>query len=320
MAAGLRFGIVLPTRDFIMRGEPTGYRRPLEMAERIEELGYDSVWMGDSLVAKPRLEVFTTLAHVAARTRRVGLGTAIYIPTLREPVQLAHSMACLDLFSEGRVTFGMGIGSKSSSGLHEYRTVGVDPETRASRLEETLRLLRLLWTQDDVSFHGKHFDLDNVTVLPRPAQPRGPRLLLTAGNDGKVSPRQARRVVELGDGIFPSRVKPDEYRRAWSIVQEEATRQGRDLATLEPAVFWTVHLDDDADHAAAEADEWLVGYYGLPRYWGDSWGPWGSARVLRERITELADAGARLFVVRFAAWDTLGQLERFTHEVWSHFQ
>jgi alkanesulfonate monooxygenase SsuD/methylene tetrahydromethanopterin reductase-like flavin-dependent oxidoreductase (luciferase family) len=99
MASGLRFGIVLPTRDFIMRLEPGGYRRPLELAERIEALGYDSVWMGDSLVAKPRLEVFTTLAHVAARTRRVGLGTAIYIPTLREPVQLAHSMACLDLYT-----------------------------------------------------------------------------------------------------------------------------------------------------------------------------------------------------------------------------
>ena len=59
-------------------------------------------------------------------------------------------------------------------------------------------------------------------------------------------------------------------------------------------MFWTVHLDEDAGHAAAEADEWLVGYYGLPRYWGDSWGPWGSARVLRERIAELADAGAAI--------------------------
>jgi alkanesulfonate monooxygenase SsuD/methylene tetrahydromethanopterin reductase-like flavin-dependent oxidoreductase (luciferase family) len=316
---GVRFGIVLPTRDFIMRDEPDGWRKVFAVAERAEELGYESVWMGDSLVAKPRLEVFTTLAYVAAKTQRVGLGTAIYIPTLREPVQLAHSMACLDLFAGGRVTFGMGLGPKNPGGLHEYRTVGVDVERRVSRLEETLRVLRLLWTQDDVSFDGQHFHLENVTLRPRPAQPNGPRLLMTAGNDGKVTPRQARRVVELGDGMFPSRVKPDEYRGAWARVQEEAERQGRDPGTLEPALYWTVHLDDDADHAAREADEWLVGYYGLPRYWGESWGPWGPASVLRQRIDEFVEAGVRLFVVRFAAWDTLGQLERFTQQVWPHY-
>ncbi len=317
---GVRFGIVLPTRDFIMREQPEGYRRAIEVAERAEALGYDSVWMGDSLVAKPRLEVFSTLGYIAARTQRVGLGTAIYIPTLREPVQLAHSMACLDLLSGGRLTFGMGIGAKSPSGLHEYRTVGVDPERRASRLEETLRLLRRLWTEDDVTFDGQHFHVEHVTLRPRPAQPNGPRLLLTAGNDGKVSPRQARRLVALGDGMFPSRVKPDEYREARAVVAAEAARQGRDLATLEPALFWTVHLDDDAERAAREADEWLVSYYGLPRYWGDSWGPWGPARVLRERIEQFVDAGVQRFVVRFAAWDTLGQLERFTQEVWPHFR
>src|SRR5581483_7773081 len=129
---GVRFGIVLPTRDFIMRGEPDGYRRVIEVAERAEALGYESVWMGDSLVAKPRLEVFSTLGYVAARTSRVGLGTAIYIPTLREPVQLADSMSCLDVLSGRQVTFVMGIGAKSASGLHEYLTVCVDPERGAS--------------------------------------------------------------------------------------------------------------------------------------------------------------------------------------------
>jgi alkanesulfonate monooxygenase SsuD/methylene tetrahydromethanopterin reductase-like flavin-dependent oxidoreductase (luciferase family) len=229
-------------------------------------------------------------------------------------------MACLDLLSDGRVTFGMGLGPKNPGGLHEYRTVGVDVERRVSRLEETLQVLRRLWTEEDVSFEGKHFHLDHVTLLPRPAQPRGPRLLLTAGNDGKVTPRQARRVVEWGDGIFPSRIKPDEFKQAWATVLEEAERQGRDPATLEPAIYWTVHLDNDAAKAGGEADEWLVGYYGLPRYWGDSWGPWGSAAVLRERIEQFIDAGVRLFVVRFAAWDPLGQLARFTDEVWPHFR
>ena len=315
----VHFGVELPTLEFIMRGDPGGYRRALAMAERAEALGYDSVWVGDSLIAKPRLEVFTTLAYVAARTERVGLGTSVYLPPLREPVQLAHSLACLDLISGGRVIFGAGLGARDPASLHEYRTVGVDPERRVSRLEETLLLLRRLWTEDAVSFQGKHFHLEDVTLLPRPAQPRGPRVLLSAGARGEVSPRQARRVVQLGDGIFPSRIKPPGFRQAWETVQAEAMRRGRDPATLEPALYWTVHLDDDAAHAAQEADDFLVGYYGR-RYWGDDWGPWGPASALRERIDEFVAAGVRLFAVRFAAWDALRQLERFTEQVFAHYR
>jgi alkanesulfonate monooxygenase SsuD/methylene tetrahydromethanopterin reductase-like flavin-dependent oxidoreductase (luciferase family) len=66
----LRFGLVLPTRDFLVRGDATGYRATFEMADRAEALGYDSVWMGDSLLSKPRLEVFSTLGYIAGRTRR----------------------------------------------------------------------------------------------------------------------------------------------------------------------------------------------------------------------------------------------------------
>src|SRR5215208_1685888 len=118
-ASDLQFGIVLPTRDFIMRGDPEGWRAAIAVAERAEALGYESVWMGDSLIAKPRLEVFTLLGLIAGRTRRVGLGTAVYLPTLREPVQLAHSIACLDVLSEGRVTLGMGFGNLDAAGLNE---------------------------------------------------------------------------------------------------------------------------------------------------------------------------------------------------------
>jgi alkanesulfonate monooxygenase SsuD/methylene tetrahydromethanopterin reductase-like flavin-dependent oxidoreductase (luciferase family) len=318
-ARPVRFGIVLPTRDFIMRENPAGYRRVFEVAERAEALGYDSVWVGDSIVAKPRLDALTALAYLAARTSRVGLGTSVLLPTLREPVQLAYTTACLDLVSGGRLTLGMGMGAADPAGLHEYRTVAVDPDRRVSRLEETLLLLRRLWTEDAVSFQGRHFRLESVAVLPRPAQPRGPRLLLSVGNAGALTPRQARRVVELGDGIMPSRAQPAGYQAAWEAVQAEAVRRGRDPATLEAALYWTVHVDDDAARAAREADDFLVGYYGR-RLWSDDWGFWGPASLLRQRLDAFIAAGVQLFVVRFAAWDPLAQLERFTEEVYAHYR
>ena len=317
----VRFGIVLPTRDFIVRDRMEDCPRIFEMAERVEALGYDSAWVGDSLLARARLEALTTLAFVAGRTRRIGIGTSVFLPPLREPVLLAYTLASLDLISGGRLTLGVGMGAKDPASLHEYRTVGVDPERRLSRLEETLLLLRRLWTEQRVTHDGKHFHVENVTVLPRPAQPRGPRLLLSVGNNNRdqLSPRQLDRVLNFGDGIMPSRALPEEYAGIWEQVTAEAERRGRDPGTLTPALYFTIHLDDDVAHAEQEADEFLLGYY--PRNtWGSRWGPWGSAAAIRERIDAFVEAGVRLFVVRFAAWDAPAQLERFTDDVLPHYR
>jgi alkanesulfonate monooxygenase SsuD/methylene tetrahydromethanopterin reductase-like flavin-dependent oxidoreductase (luciferase family) len=318
---GVRFGIVLPTRDFIVRERMEDCPRIFEMAERVEALGYDSAWVGDSLLARARLEALTTLAFVAGRTRQIGIGTSVFLPPLREPVLLAYTLASLDLISGGRLTLGVGMGAKDPASLHEYRTVGVDPDRRLSRLEETLLLLRRLWTETGVTHDGKHFHVADVTVLPRPAQPRGPRILLSVGNNNRdqLSPRQLDRVLNLADGIMPSRALPEEYTRIWPQVTTEAERRGRDPATLTPALYFTVHLDDDVAHAEQEAEEFLLGYY--PRNtWGNRWGPWGTASAIRERIDAFVEAGVRLFVVRFAAWDAPAQLERFTEEVMPHYR
>jgi alkanesulfonate monooxygenase SsuD/methylene tetrahydromethanopterin reductase-like flavin-dependent oxidoreductase (luciferase family) len=97
----LKLGYLLPTREQIMEGLP-GAAPLLSLAERAETLGYDSVWVGDSLLARPRHEPLTLLAGVAGRTRRIELGTAVLLPALRNPVVLAHIVATLDQVSEGR--------------------------------------------------------------------------------------------------------------------------------------------------------------------------------------------------------------------------
>src|SRR5438552_7716920 len=103
-----QFGVLIPTREAIMSGRPeTGPL--LTMAERAETAGFDSVWIGDSITARPRHEPLTLLAAVAARTRRVAVGTAVLLPALRNPVVLAHVVGTLDRVGEGRTVLGVGL-------------------------------------------------------------------------------------------------------------------------------------------------------------------------------------------------------------------
>src|SRR5207302_6154136 len=102
----IRIGYLLPTRERIMAGQPQASSL-LELAERAERLGFDSVWAGDSLLARPRHEPLTLLAAVASRVRRVDVGTAVLLPALRNPVLLAHQVATLDQVAEGRLILGL---------------------------------------------------------------------------------------------------------------------------------------------------------------------------------------------------------------------
>ena len=118
----LRIGYLLPTRESVMEGRPEAAPL-LNLAERAEALGYDSVWVGDSVLARPRHEPITLLAGVAARTQRVKLGTAVLLPALRNPVLLAHQVATLDQVSEGRVILGVGIATDVPNIRAEFRAM-----------------------------------------------------------------------------------------------------------------------------------------------------------------------------------------------------
>src|SRR5579864_589327 len=140
-----RVGYLLPTREAIMQGRPeTGPL--LALAERAEALGYDAVWVGDSLLARPRHDPLTLLAAVAARTKRAELGTAVLLPALRNPVVLAQQIATLDQISQGRYILGVGIASDVPNIRAEFTAAGVPFEKRVGRMLEGLRLSRELWT------------------------------------------------------------------------------------------------------------------------------------------------------------------------------
>src|SRR6266699_5527874 len=119
-----KIGYLLPTRERVMEGHPETASL-LALAERAEALGFDSVWVGDSLLARPRHDPLTLLAAVAARTRRAELGTAVLLPALRNPVVLAQQVATLDRISEGRVILGIGIAADVPNIRAEFTAAGV---------------------------------------------------------------------------------------------------------------------------------------------------------------------------------------------------
>ena len=130
-----RIGYLLPTREQTMAGRPEAVPL-LKLAERAAGLGFDSIWVGDSLLARPRHDPLTLLAAVAARVPRVELGTAVLLPALRNPVVLAQQVATLDQISEGRVILGVGIATDVPNIRSEFAAAGVPFEKRVGRVLE----------------------------------------------------------------------------------------------------------------------------------------------------------------------------------------
>ena len=298
------FGVLLPTREAVMSGRhETGPL--LAMAERAEAAGFDSVWIGDSLTARPRHEPLTLLAAVAARTRRVLVGTAVLLPALRNPVVLAHVVGTLDRVAEGRVILGVGFASDMPAIRKEFEAAGVPFERRVGRFIETLEICRALWTRDDVCFSGKHFTLKNVTMEPKPHRAGGPPLWI--GGSGPTALREAARF----DAWFPTGPSVEFFAEHFPAVQAAARAAGRAAGAVTGAAYVTLALDPDRAAAERRLHSFLETYYAAP------------ARAIMARQATYAgpidgavewlqrwiDAGARHLLFRFAGGDQLAQVD-----------
>ena len=316
----VRLGVLLPTRGLLMSGDgPKDADLILSLAEKVENGGLDSVWVGDSLTAKPRLEPLTTLAAVASRTQRVRLGTAVLLAALRHPVLLAHELGTLDVISRGRAVLAVGIGGAFNEDQRmEWLAAGVQPSRRAGRLEEMIGIVKRLGSGETVSHDGRHFSLDSVRMGPRPVQEGGVPVLVAchwrAGRDV-----QFHRAARLGDGFISISDTPEEYAQVAERVRVYAAQEGKEFHKMEAAFYMTVNLGEDRQKAAEEAEKYLMLYYGA-NIWGDRWGPFGPPKSTVERIREYVQAGAGTIVVRFASFDQEGQLDTFLREVAPAFQ
>ncbi len=293
-------------------------RPPVEecwtMARRADAAGYDAVWVGDSIMAKPRLEPLTTLAYLAGITRRVRLGTAVLLPALRHPVVLAHQIANVDQISRGRLVLGLGVGWSLPAAEREWAACGADHKRRVRRLEEHVTLWRMLWRGEPVSHRGDDVELTAHTIGPLPWRSEGPPVLITAGNRGELLPAQFDRFARLGDGIMTTYVHAEECRLVRERAEAALAEHGRALPDFPLCVYTTVRLEDDVATAERVTAEFLAAYYGGGVHSRGTMGL-GPADAVIAALRRYAAAGVSDLCLRFVGDDQLAQFERFTAEV-----
>ena len=211
----IKIGILIP------RSIRRDINRAVAIAERADQLGFESLWLSDRLImpanledrldavhAKAESQVFITdpaydalayLCFLAGRTRRIRLGVGVWQMALRHPFITARAIQTLDLLSEGRSEIGLGAGWLSS----EYEAVGVEFASRGRRLDETITICQRLWSEPVVKHSGEFYEFDSVIFDPKPKQQPWPRL--HAGGESRAALRRASRL----DGWFGRTHTPD---------------------------------------------------------------------------------------------------------------
>jgi len=315
----VKWGISLPNRGAVFG--LTNIDDLIETAVAAEESGvFESIWFGDSLIHKPRLEAITMLAAVATHTKKVRLGTICLASfPVRHPVLLAIQWASLDQISKGRTILGVCIG-----GAHEgeLRAFGVKREERVGRLEEGIHLLRRIWSDEDVMHRGKFYTLEGYNIVPKPSQKPPPIWIAVSPERSevgdKIVDRAMRRVGTLGDGYITMGVTAEEFRKRWQVIERAAQENGRDLANFEVAIHGMVNINDDKQAAYAQSKDYFRHYYG-PAYPPESlieiWLAHGPPKDCAGLIQQWIDMGITTPVLRFTAKDQLGQVKRFIEEV-----
>ncbi len=284
------------------------------LAARIEALGYDSIWSGDHLqFHNPTLESLTTLSHLAAVTRRVRLGTAVYLLALRHPTVAAKTVATLDVLSGGRVVFGVGVGGEFPK---EFEAAGVPHRERGRRVDEGIEVCRLLWTKSPAAFEGRFVRFTEVALEPKPVQLGGPPIWIGGRSDHAL-----RRAARLGDGWISYVVTPERFRQSLEKIQGFADAAGRRVEPgrgFEPAHLAFTVVDDDWERARAAAARYLGRQYNQPfDELVTKYCVLGPPERCAEDLARFAEAGVRTFVMGFVAGAERAeeQVERFAAEV-----
>lgn len=315
----------LPLNDRLKIGVNTMHRRSepgagqwlpkidelIQMVEQVDRLGYDSFWCGDHISMEiPFPDPLLQIAQAAVASRRLTFGTSVYLLPLRHPTPIAKQVATIDLLTEGRFIFGVGLGGEFPK---EYEACGVPLGERGARLSEGIGVLRKLWSGETVSNDGKYYPFEDVRMTPPPAQPGGPPIWC-----GGRAQAALRRTGRIGDGWFSYAITPEMYRDGLAMISEAAVAAGRKLETFGTAHLLFARVSDSPEQALDEASEHLSIRYGMDmRAATKRYGALGAPADVAARIRAYHDAGVRHVSLDFAGpyERRHEQLDRFAAEV-----
>jgi alkanesulfonate monooxygenase SsuD/methylene tetrahydromethanopterin reductase-like flavin-dependent oxidoreductase (luciferase family) len=324
------FGLILANRAVVLGVVKA--RDLVDLTVEAERSGaFDAVWVGDSLLAKPRLESVTLLSALAGVTAKVRLAVGCMATFVhRHPVMLAHQWASLDAISGGRAWLVACLGGPSDANAAqaaEHAVMGVASAERPGRLEEGIVVLRRLFGEKNVSHRGRFYAFEGVTLEPRPLQQpcpiwiaSNPTGLTWKGGASASEPaveRAYRRVARYADGWMTNKLSPAEFRAQFARIQAMASEEGRDPAKLGSALYHNVNINEDRQKALAESKAFLDTYYTAkftPKF-VEQWTVAGSPAQCIAELRAYFDAGVGHMALRLTSWDQRGQFKRFLGEV-----
>jgi alkanesulfonate monooxygenase SsuD/methylene tetrahydromethanopterin reductase-like flavin-dependent oxidoreductase (luciferase family) len=338
-AKPLEFGVNLNNREPLIAPD-YDLQALLDLSERVEELGFDSVWVGDSLFSKPRYEAMTLLAAISQRTHRIRLGTACLVTSTRNPLYTALEWATLDQISGGRMILGPCMGNPEEGVKREFAALKLPFSDRATVFEEGLEVINEVFRTGATSFKGKYYDFDEVAfhsgtemapLKPQQSPPpiwvvSNPRLVGDKPTEKMraIMERACDRIIRLGDGWMTCcrATHPEELTEQIGYLNEAAARHGHDFADYTVAYQVTMNIGDSQQAASQAFGDYISKYYPeLSRAMDlSNWGPVGTPEDIAAWLREFHSRGVTHFICRFGAIDQFGQVQRFAEEVLPAFQ
>ena len=324
------FGLTLANRGVIIGAVKVADL--IGMAEKAEESGkFDAVWVGDSLLAKPRLESVTLLSALAAVTQKVRLGVGCMATFVhRHPVLFAQQWSSLDVISHGRAWLVVCLGGpneQSAAQALEHAVMGIQAKERVARLEEGIVILRKLFNEKSASHQGRFYRFANVNLQPAPVQQPCPVWIASnptglTWRDGASAPdsvieRSFRRVARFADGWMTNKVSPEQFRQQWSRVSALAREEGRDPAKIGACLYHNININEDRQAALQESKAFLDKYYtsNFSPGFVEGFTTAGSPNRCVDELAAYFEAGLQHITLRMASWDQERQLSRFLGEV-----
>jgi probable F420-dependent oxidoreductase len=275
----------------------------VNFAKKCEAMGLHSMWTIDR-IAYDNLEPLTLLAAAAGATQKIRIGTSVLLPGLRHPALLAKILATLDFTSNGRLTIGVGFGSREN----DFTALEVPFETRGSRAVECVQLMKRLWTEENVTHKGKFFNVQNLTLGPRPIQKPIP---IFTGGSAEIS---LKRAGTWANGFICGSSAIPEFSTTWEKIAQYARAAGRNPNEIEKAGLTFMVINDNTAKAVEILNNYVMRYYGRLRGDVASTSLVGSPAAVADRIEAFLSRGLDTLIIGLADPDPK-QLDLFGEKV-----
>jgi alkanesulfonate monooxygenase SsuD/methylene tetrahydromethanopterin reductase-like flavin-dependent oxidoreductase (luciferase family) len=306
-----KFGMPIPQVFLDGRADMELVRTTLQ---RGEQLGFDSAWVQDQVAGDvPLLEAISLLAYASAVTEKLKLGVSVIVLPIRNAPQLAKSVGSIDHMSNGRVILGVGLGP-IFAGDRYFRIFGASAGDALARFNESVDIIKRLWTEDAVDVEGRFYTLSGASMAPKPVQKPHPPLWF-----GGQHPDALRRAVRVADGYMcAGPTTTADFGVHVGHLRRFMDEEGRDPATFPISKRVYLAVDVDARRAKRRLDEFFARRYpwqieANPDYVADTC-VWGSPQQVADGLSRVLELGAGMIVLN-PLWDFVEQLEALAGDV-----